>query len=83
MCFSLGWIEQLLVWLVIIFAIVAILRLLIPWIAGKLGGDGGVIVAAINIVLWAFIAICVIYFVFALIACLGGSGLPLLPHHRY
>jgi len=31
-CFTLGWIEQLLVWLVIVCAIVAIIRLLVPWI---------------------------------------------------
>ncbi len=39
--------------------------------------------AAINIVLWAVIAIFVIYFIFALISCLmsaGGGGLPLFPH---
>ena len=78
MCFSLGWIEQLLVWLVIVCAIVAILRLLLPWIAAQLGG---IVPGVINIVLWAVVAIFVIYFCFALIECLagGGGGLPLFP----
>lgn len=79
MCFSLGWIEQLLVWLVIVCAVVAILKILLPWVAGQLGG---VIPAVINIVLWAVIAIFVIYFCFALIECLasfGGGRLPLFP----
>lgn len=82
MCFSLGWVEQLLVWLVIVCAIVALIKLLIPWLAGQLGGAGGIIIGAINIVLWAVVAICVIYFIFALISCLAGSGaggLPLFP----
>lgn len=81
MCFSLAWIQQLLIWLVIICAIVAILRLFLPWIAGKLGDAGSIVIGVLNIVLWAFVVICVIYFVFALISCLGGGGLPLFPRH--
>lgn len=80
MCFSLGWVEQLLVWIVIVVAIVGIMRLLLPWIAGQLGAAGSIIMGSINIVLWAFIAICVIYFCFALIGCLGAGGFPLFPH---
>ena len=82
MCFSMGWIEQLLVWLVIVCAVFAILKLLLPFIAAQLGGAGGIIISVINIVLWAFICICVIYFCFALISCLigAGGGLPLFPH---
>ena len=77
MCFSLAWIEQLCVWLVIVCAIVAILKLLLPWVASMIGG---IVPAVINIVLWAVIAIFVIYFCFALIECLGGMGhLSLMP----
>ena len=50
MCFSLGWLEQLLIWIVI--------------------------VAALNIVMWAVICIFVIYICFDLISCLGGLRLP-------
>jgi hypothetical protein len=82
MCFTLGFLEQLLVWLVIVCAIVAILRLLLPWVAGQLGAAGGIVLAVINIVLWAVVAIYVIYFCFMLIECLAGSGGGLLLPHR-
>lgn len=78
-CFSFQWLEQVLVWLVIIGAIVAILRLLIPWIVSMTGVP--IIGQALEIILWAIIAIYVIYFIFALLGCLGG-GLPTFPHAR-
>lgn len=78
-CFSLAWVEQLLVWLVIVAAIIAILRLLLPWVAAQIGIP--IIGQVINIVLWAIIVILVIYICFALLSCLAGGGLPLLPHH--
>lgn len=81
MCFSLGWLQSLLVYLVIIAAIIALLRLLLPYVLNALGAGGGVIQGAINIVLWAIVAIFVIYIVFGLISCLAGAGsLSLLPH---
>jgi hypothetical protein len=80
MCFSMAWLEQLLIWLVIVGAVVAIIRLLVPFVLGQIGAGGGVIAQAINIVLWAVIAIFVIYICFALISCLAGGGLSLLPH---
>jgi hypothetical protein len=76
MCFSLSWLEQLLVWIVIICAIVAIIRLLLPFVLSQLGAGGSVIIAALNIVLWAVVAIFVIYICFDLISCLGGLHLP-------
>lgn len=81
MCFSMVWLQQLLIWVVIVCAIIGILKLLIPYVLAQLGGGGGIIAAAINIVLWAVIAIFVIYICFALISCLGGMGnMSLLPH---
>jgi len=82
MCFSLGWIEQLLVWLVVIVAVVAILKLLVPFVLGQLGVAGGIIAQIINIALWAFVCILVIYFAFAVISCLMSGGFPLFPHGR-
>lgn len=83
MCFSWIWLQQLLVWLVIVGAIFAILRLLVPYVLAQLGAGGGVIAQAINIILWAVIAIVVIYICFALISCLGsGSLMPPLPRGR-
>ena len=78
MCFSIGWLEQLLVWLIIVCAVVAVLRLIVPWVAAQLGVP--VIAQVLNIILWAVICIFVIYFVFALLACVGGGGMPLFPH---
>ena len=78
-CFSIAWIEQLLVWLVIVCAIIAILRLFLPWVAAQLGIS--IVAQVINIVLWAVVVIFVIYFCFALISCLGGGGVGLFPHH--
>ncbi len=72
MCFNLGFLENLLVWLVVIIAIVAFVRLLLPFILGQLGVGGSVIMQAINIFIWAMIAIFLIYLVFELIGCLGG-----------
>lgn len=83
MCFTLGWIEQLLVWIVIVIAVVAVIKLLLPWLSSLVPG-GGLVTSIISIVLWAVIAIAVIYFVFALISCVaaGGGGFPLFPHGR-
>ena len=72
MCFTLAWLQQLLVWLVIVCAIVAIIRLLVPWITGIIGLP--IIGQVINIILWAFLAIICIYLIFALLQCLVGFG---------
>ncbi|HZS57558.1 MAG TPA: hypothetical protein VFA65_24370 [Bryobacteraceae bacterium] len=81
MCFSLGWLEQLLVWLVIVVAIIMILKLVVPWVAAQLGIP--IIAQVLSIILWAVVLIFVIYFVFALLSCLGGGGLPLFPHNHW
>lgn len=84
MCFSLAWFQQLLVMLVIICAIVAIFKLLIPFVLSQIGatlGEGAnLVLAALRIVVWAIIAIFVIYICFALISCLlsYSGGFPLL-----
>jgi hypothetical protein len=80
MCFSLSWLEQLLVWLVIVAAVIAILRLLVPWVASQFGIP--LVAQVLNIILWAIVVIFVIYICFALLSCLAG-GPPILfpPHH--
>ena len=82
MCFSMAWWENLLIWLVIVLAIIAILKLLVPLVLSQLGWGGGTIMQIINIVVWAAIVIFVIIFAFAMISCLmsmggGSSGLHL------
>jgi hypothetical protein len=78
MCFSLPWLEQVLVWLVIVCAIVAVIRLLVPFLTSMLGVP--IVGQVVNIILWAVIAIVCIYIIFALLSCLlsmgGGLHLP-------
>lgn len=81
MCFTLGWLEGMLVYLVAVVAVIMILKLLIPWIIGQLGIP--LLGQVLSIVLWAIITILVIYAVFALLSCLFAGGMPLLPHSRY
>jgi len=73
-CFSIFFIENILIWLVIIGAIVALVNLLLPLVLGWLGSAGSIILAALKIVLWAVVAIFVIRVVFDLAGCLLGSG---------
>jgi hypothetical protein len=80
MCFTLAFLEQIIVWLIIVGAIVALIKLLIPFVTQFLGGAGSTVAQALNIVLYAFIAIIVVYIIFALINCLVGAGGLHLPH---
>ena len=75
-CFSLAFIEQLLIWLIVIGAVVAIVKLILPMALGPLGGPGAVLVQALNIILWAIVAIAIVIIVFDLLAC--AIGLPRL-----
>ena len=74
MCFSLGWLEDLLIWLVIVGGVVALLRLLLPWVLGLFGMAGGILMQAINILIAVIVAVFVIYIVFDIISCLAGGG---------
>jgi membrane protein DedA with SNARE-associated domain len=75
-CFSLDWVEQLLIWFVIVCLIVAIIRLLLPKLLGLFGGPPGasVVFTIIGYILWALVAIFCIYIAFDLISCLVSSG---------
>jgi hypothetical protein len=79
MCFSLGWLEQLIVWLIVIGAVIAIIRLLIPFIDSLTGMP--ILGRVLEIVLWAIVAIAVVILIFGLLSCLlGGSGSLGFPH---
>ena len=81
-CFTLAWLEQVLIYCVILGAVYAILKLVIPLALSNLPPIIGQI---INIVLWAVICILIIYLVFAVISCLfsmGGGFGSLMPPHR-
>jgi hypothetical protein len=66
MCFSFEWVKELLIWLVIVCAVVAIIRILLPLALSQLGPFGGTIMALLNIIMWAFITVAII-----VIACLA------------
>jgi hypothetical protein len=83
MCFSLEWLETILIWIVIIGCVIAILKLLVPWVVGLFGFSLGPLPAIVNYVILAVICIFVIIVVFTLIQCVLGMGgsLSLLPRH--
>lgn len=71
-CFSLGIIEHLLIWVIVVVAVFAIIRVLLG-LATPPADFAWLINAAVEvvrIVLWAAIAIAVIVVIFALLACL-------------
>jgi hypothetical protein len=76
-CFTLGFLEQLIVWLIIVGAIVACIKLLVPWVTSVVGFP--VVGQIIMIILWAIVAILVVYMIFGLLGCLVGSGPPFHP----
>jgi hypothetical protein len=81
MCFSMAWIEQLCIWLIMVISVVAIIRLLVPYLTGLIGVP--IVAQIINIVLWAVVAIMCVYIIFALIGCLlGGGGILHFPTGR-
>ena len=74
-CFSLGWIEQLCIWLIVVCAVVAIIRLLVPFLTGMIGIP--LVAQIINIVLWCVVAVMCCYVCFALLECVLSAGGPL------
>ncbi len=74
MCFTAASLLAILIWVVIICAIFAIIRIVVPMVAAQLGGPGSAIVQIINIVLWAIMVIIVLYFAFEMISCLLSMG---------
>lgn len=72
-CFSMSWAEQLCIWLIIVFAVVAVIRLVVPTLLGWIGSP--LIAGIINIVLWAVVAIMAVKIIFMLLGCIvGGPG---------
>lgn len=66
MCMSLAFLEQILIWLIVVLAVVAIIRVFV----GLTGTVPGWVLQIINIVLGAVIAIIVVMVVFDLLSCL-------------
>lgn len=83
MCFSVAFLGALLVKLIVLCAIFAIIRLVIPAALGQFGFAGGIIGQIINIVAWAVFWIIVVWFMVDVIECLFsmGGGSLFGPHH--
>lgn len=75
LCFTLAWVMQLLIWLVVLSAVVAIIQVLLRFVVAPFGPA---VVQILNIIMWAVIAIYCLYIVFELLSCLIGGGLPRL-----
>ena len=71
-CFNLIFLQQLVIWAVVIIAVVAVIRLLIPYIDDLTRKP--IIGRILEIVLWLIVAVAVIYLIFALLGCLLGTG---------
>jgi hypothetical protein len=69
MCFSAAWFVGLLIWLIVIGAVVAIVRLVLPIVLGWLGVAGGVVMQVLNIILIAFVLIVLVWFCYDLLQC--------------
>ena len=75
MCFSAAWFVNLIVWLIVVCAIVAIGRIVLPIVLGWLGVAGGLVMQIINIVLIAIVLIVLVWFAYDLLTCAGGVGM--------
>lgn len=74
MCFSVAFLFQLLIWLVVVGALYAIITRVVPVVLAQLGAPGGLLAQVINIFLWAVMMILVLYLIWDLVECLLGSG---------
>lgn len=70
-CLSLGFLQSLIVYIIVVAAIIAVLNLLIPWLSSI---TWPIVGQVLQIVLWAVVAILVVYIIFALLSCLLGMG---------
>lgn len=76
MCFTLLWLVQLVVQLVVIAGVIMIAKVVVPWIMAKLGADGAVLMQVLNIIIWVAVTILVIWIVYDLVTCLWTMRLP-------
>jgi hypothetical protein len=77
MCFDLAWFENLLIWLVIVFAIIAVFKLLASLVFSQMGFAGEIILRIINIIISAVVIIYIIIIAFDLYSCFTGGGFTL------
>lgn len=68
-CFTLVWVLRVLIWLVVVAAVVAILRVVIPWALGVMGIPTPAI-QVMNIIMVAVVVIALLLFVIEILVCL-------------
>ena len=73
MCFNALWFAHLVVMLILIVGCVMIVRIVIPWLISKLGGDGGIFAAVFNVIVWMAVCIMAVWLLYDLFTCLIGS----------
>jgi hypothetical protein len=76
MCFSLEWLRDLLIWIIVVCGVVALVRLLISFVLPHLGLTADVlsfVARALYIIMWMVICIAAVVFIFGLISCFAPS----------
>jgi hypothetical protein len=68
---------NVLIWLVVIGAVIAVIKLLLPYVLAQFGAGGTLVMQVLNIIIWAVILIAIIIFAFDLLSCLGGGSMSL------
>lgn len=85
MCFSLAWLQQVLIFLIVIGAVVQILKLLIPFALKRMGAEIGeganLVMSVLHIIFMAVVAIICVVICIELISCMLSytGGLSLSP----
>jgi len=74
MCFSVLWLVQTLVWLVVVCGLVAILMLLLPIVLGWLGVAGDLVMRVIRIIVMVIVIVALIWFLYDLYVCATVGG---------
>lgn len=68
-CLTLGFLENILVWIVVLAVMIGVINLLVPWVMGLVGVSLGPLPAILRLIVMGIIGVAVIYFVFDLLRC--------------
>lgn len=81
MCFDLNAVLHLLIVLIVIGALFAIIRLVVPRFLAAPNDMANLVLAILNILIWAAVLIAILVIVFEVLACLlgGGASLSVVP----
>lgn len=74
MCFSIAWIGQMLIWLIVVCAVVAIIQVLLRFVLPGLAPAGGPVMQILTIVMYAAVAIFIVFIIVQLLECVVYGG---------